>query len=81
MFWAAFALWVISGFVIEGLASWLMWPWLITGIALLVAQFWIRCTRCKAHIPASIGVGITKLFKPINYCPFCGVHLDDPAGP
>ena len=81
VFWAAFAVWIGLGFFVQNLASWVTWPWLLAGIALLIAQFWIRCTRCKSHIPAAIGVGITKLFKPINFCPFCGTNLDDPAGP
>ena len=81
MFWAAFLLWAISGFVAQLLPTWGMWAWLIAGITLLIAQFWIRCTRCKAHIPSVMGVGLSKWANPINFCPFCGINLDEPTGP
>ena len=81
MLWAALIVWAISGFVTEELPSWATALWIFAGMALLIAQFWIRCTRCKTHIPSTMGVGIFKWFKPINFCPFCGVHLDEPAGP
>ena len=81
MLWAALIVWAISGFVTEELPSWVEVLWIVAGIALLISQFWIRCTRCKTHIPSTIGVGIFQWFKPINFCPFCGVHLDEPAGP
>jgi hypothetical protein len=40
----------------------------------------VRCPRCKSNIGRHIsyfGVRKTLFFDTVNYCPFCGVHLDE----
>jgi hypothetical protein len=77
MLWAALALWCILGLFFAKSSSWATWAWIVAGVSLLVAQFWIRCTRCQSHIPSVMGVGLSKWAHPINFCPFCGVSLDE----
>lgn len=78
LLWGALALWGIVGLLYARSSTWATWVWVATGVGLLVAQFWIQCTRCKSHIPSVMGVGLSKWANPINYCPFCGVSLDEP---
>jgi len=37
------------------------------------------CPRCGVGIEASMSVSPRKWAQPINYCPYCGVHLDAPV--
>jgi len=47
--------------------------------AALGMQFLVRCPRCKVRL-GQIGVQVAFSFlKPtVNFCPYCGVSLDEP---
>jgi peptidoglycan/LPS O-acetylase OafA/YrhL len=52
--------------------------------AALGLQFFVRCPKCKTRlgqIGVQVGVGILK--PKVNFCPYCGVNLDEslPAAP
>jgi hypothetical protein len=51
----------------------------IFAAAALGLQFFVRCPRCKTRlgqIGIQVGVGILK--PTVNFCPYCGVNLDEP---
>jgi len=81
---------VVSGMLIEtafSLESVRVWRVGFTlasiagGFALLIAIYFLyRCPCCDGFISPNLRVGPFKpngFFKHINYCPSCGVHLDD----
>jgi hypothetical protein len=49
--------------------------------AVLLNMFWLKCPRCRGSL------GLTNLpltargkwlgMKPMNYCPYCGISLDE----
>lgn len=44
--------------------------------------FALRCPRCKSYLDINSRIGKkTRFFRsnPINYCPYCGVSLDEPV--
>ena len=57
----------LSGFLSGGLAL----LWLLLGVS---HWFWLKCPRCSATLNSDLSL---KLFKPINYCPYCGASLDE----
>lgn len=80
VFWAALGIWFVLGLLIVNGPPIAQYAWFGVAAALLMGQFWfVRCTRCKSHIPTAWGVGLGKRFNPINFCAFCGVSLDEPA--
>lgn len=48
-------------------------------LAIIVVNWWLRCPKCRRKVGQNIGlqVGIGGKKAP-NFCPYCGVHLDDP---
>ena len=82
----AFAAWAGCGFgVILGVKTGLPWLFLpffaAFGAAVLVGFYWLRCPRCQGPVGmtrASLTKGGRGLRRSINYCPYCGVSLDDP---
>ena len=47
--------------------------------AALGLQLFVRCPKCKirlGQIGVQVGVGILK--PKVNFCPYCGVNLDEP---
>jgi hypothetical protein len=45
----------------------------------IVTQFWLfKCPKCSKHFNPSLNVSKHRVFEPINYCPYCGVSLDEP---
>ncbi|MET0718848.1 MAG: hypothetical protein ABWY34_10680, partial [Pseudoxanthomonas sp.] len=78
--WAALAAWFLVGFFVIGGPLVAQLVWFAAAAVIGIGQFWfIRCTRCRSHIPSVFGVGLGKRFNPINFCPFCGVDLDESA--
>jgi hypothetical protein len=42
-------------------------------------QFFVRCPRCKVRLgQIGVQVGISFLKPTVNFCPCCGVSLDEP---
>lgn len=61
-------------------------PLMLLGLALLAGalialQFAIKCPRCSQRLGQEIGmrVGVSIWKKPPNFCPYCGVSLDQPC--
>ena len=51
--------------------------------AIIFLGFFIRCPHCRGNLGV-LNVGFSKtvpLYPSINFCPYCGVSLDTPAGP
>jgi hypothetical protein len=47
--------------------------------AILAFQWWIKCPKCSRKLAQSIGMLVAFRGKSApNYCPYCGVHLDEP---
>jgi hypothetical protein len=46
----------------------------------ILSTIWIKCPRCSVRIGQSIaGAMAIPLLKPQpNFCPYCGVSLDEP---
>ena len=47
-------------------------------------QYRVRCPRCGGNVGRHtnyFGVRKTLLYDTVNYCPFCGIHLDQPVEP
>jgi hypothetical protein len=52
--------------------------------AVVAIQWAIRCPRCSARLGQEMGMRIgLSLFgkKQPNFCPYCGVSLDEPCSP
>lgn len=48
----------------------------------IVSLLFVRCPKCLARISQTIAMPVGLSFgrrRRVNYCPFCGVHLDDPC--
>jgi FtsH-binding integral membrane protein len=47
--------------------------------AALGMQFFVRCPKCKVRLgQIGVQVGIGFLKPTVNFCPYCGVSLDEP---
>jgi len=48
--------------------------------AAIIAMLWINCPRCSARLGQSIAgsLAIPGLRPQPNFCPYCGVSLDEP---
>jgi hypothetical protein len=47
--------------------------------AALGMQLFVRCPRCKVRLgQIGVQVGINFLKPTVNFCPYCGVSLDEP---
>jgi len=49
--------------------------------AIIALQRSIRCPKCRARLGQTIGMALAFNFgsgPQVNFCPFCGVHLDEP---
>lgn len=56
--------------------------WLAYVPAVMGYCYLVRCPRCKGNIgrhTSHFGLKKTLFFDVINYCPFCGVQLDQPV--
>lgn len=50
--------------------------------ALVFAMYSLpRCPRCRSSIELVMSLHPNRWFKPIHFCPYCGVHLDEPVEP
>jgi hypothetical protein len=52
-------------------------------VSVVFYQYRVRCPRCKGNIgrhTSYFGLRKTLFFDTVNYCPFCGVQLDEPVG-
>jgi len=55
-----------------------MLGFLTFGGAILALQ-WIKCPRCSVRLGLlGIGLGVPGLKPQPNFCPYCGVSLDEP---
>jgi hypothetical protein len=52
---------------------------LFLGAAIGLA-FFVKCPRCTGRLGFVAGAAMTRgvLTRPINFCPFCGVNLNEP---
>lgn len=52
-------------------------------LASLGSMLFVRCPRCRGRIGQSIAwqVAFYWIGRRVNYCPYCGVHLDEPLQP
>lgn len=49
------------------------------GVAALLLQLWVRCPKCSRRLGQTIALPVAfGGTKAPNYCPFCGVDLDQP---
>jgi len=81
----AFAGWL--GFVFSGILAtqhgtwWLPFPFFaLFGSAVLLNMFWLKCPRCAGPLGmtnASLTGRVGLLYRRINFCPYCGVSLDE----
>lgn len=51
--------------------------------AILALQWAIKCPRCSRTLGQDIGmrIGLAVFREPPNFCPYCGVSLDEPCSP
>ncbi len=52
-------------------------------LVIIFVNFGIRCPRCDGNLGITIGHALFSLFskhKP-NYCPFCGISLNEDCSP
>lgn len=54
---------------------------LLFGGAILALQWLVKCPRCSQRMGQEIGmrIGLSVFRKPPNFCPYCGVSLDEPV--
>jgi hypothetical protein len=81
----AFAAWL--GFAFSGVLaaqqgiSWLPLPFFaLFGVAVLLNIFWLKCPRCAGSLGmtnASLTGRVGLFSRRINFCPYCGVSLDE----
>jgi hypothetical protein len=53
-------------------------------ISIFFYRFRIRCPRCNGNIGLHtnyFGLRKSLFFDTVYYCPFCGVHVDEPLAP
>jgi hypothetical protein len=52
------------------------------GGAILALQLIVRCPKCKAKLAQTIAMPVAfsgwRSGPKVNFCPFCGVNLDEP---
>ena len=41
---------------------------------------WSRCPRCQTRLGTGVSLSTRTLAGPINYCPYCGVSLEQSVG-
>lgn len=62
--------------------DWLPIPFFLAIIAAMILMWrLVRCPRCSGPVGmfrVSLSGRRTFLNRPINYCPYCGVSLDEP---
>jgi hypothetical protein len=54
----------------------------IFGGAILALQWAVRCPKCRARLAQTVGMYIAFQWgrrQRVNFCPFCGVNLDEPV--
>ncbi len=54
---------------------------LLFGGSLLAMQWTVRCPKCKAKLGQTIAMPLAFSWgsgSKVNFCPFCGVNLDEP---
>jgi hypothetical protein len=55
---------------------------LIFGGAILTLQWVIKCPRCSVRLgQLAMTLGVPGLKPQPNFCPYCGVSLDEPRSP
>ena len=50
--------------------------------AILAMQRIVKCAKCKARLAQTIAMPVAFSWgsgPKINFCPYCGVHLDEPV--
>jgi hypothetical protein len=49
-------------------------------VAMLSVQWLIRCLKCDSRLGQEMAfrLGLSIFRKPPNFCPYCGVSLDEP---
>jgi hypothetical protein len=53
----------------------------VFGGAILALQRFVRCPKCKARLGQTIAMPVAFSWgsgPKVNFCPFCGVNLDEP---
>lgn len=53
-------------------------------VGLLFYHYGVHCPRCAGNIGSHtnyFGLRKTWFFRAVNFCPFCGVHLDQSLEP
>jgi hypothetical protein len=59
-------------------------PFIGFAAVVLLILLWIRCPRCGGRLGQIVGyVNAKERFyqRRINFCPYCGVNLDEPCSP
>jgi hypothetical protein len=57
-------------------------PGIVFFCTFVFLAFFIRCPRCRGNLGV-LNAGFSKVvpfYTVINYCPYCGVSLDEPTG-
>ncbi len=82
----AFLAWLGGGlsaiFRVKDGLPWLPLPFFaLFGAAVLLHLYWLRCPRCRGPL-GIVNASLTKegggLRRRINFCPYCGISLDEP---
>jgi hypothetical protein len=50
--------------------------------AIVAMQFFVKCPKCRARLAQTIAMYVAFQWggkRPVNFCPFCGVNLDEPV--
>ena len=50
--------------------------------AILAMQFFVKCPKCRARLAQTIAMYVAFQWggrRQVNFCPFCGVNLDEPV--
>jgi hypothetical protein len=93
-FWSIFSMLItLCGLIVLSSVALLKLRWFGVAVAVLFlpplilgfafSLFLLRCPRCKANLSSLIGYfgPLAFMAKPVNYCPFCGVSVDEPLEP
>ena len=67
----------------DGVARAAVWivGFVMFGGAILALQRFVRCPKCKARLGQTIAMPVAFSWgsgPKVNFCPFCGVNLDEP---
>jgi hypothetical protein len=49
--------------------------------AILALNYFVKCPKCRANLGRTVAVPIALSFgsgPKVNFCPYCGVNLDEP---